>query len=527
MNNYLETLLIKYFTTGNIIIDSLLMYIFIEYVSSIRFKYLFRNLTNYNYNYNYIFSYLKKRKYKTLTLTKRRIKLTTKYRIDCKYETTKEIDAVINYIFKNTKVNHYIFYKHVFNEEENTKPNLTDGYLEPSESFYNIVLKPFTNEKSIYKNKDILLDIILDKYDKGSDDQHSIFESNFKLYSDDINILTEFINICVKEYDQHLEQQTSITKYYCIYQGECESRYKEKEQNTYITFPLIISKSFDNIFLPEKNTLQNDLDFFINNKQWYNKKGIQYSFGILLKGEPGTGKTSVIKAIAKYTNRHIIDIPLNKVKTQKELLNIFKENSNGMIYSSNENEYKKIPRSNCILVFEDIDCVCDLVLSREFKKEIIDYTSNSKKDTYKKNNIENSEKKNNQNDIIEYVKVDTDDNKSTVIKKFNEEKDITLSSLLNVLDGILESNGIIYVITTNYPEKIDKALLRPGRINFTIDFKKSDYHTIKEMLEYFYETKLPDTNEYGIKENEYTTSFVSGLCISYKNNINKCIEFLK
>jgi len=88
------------------------------------------------------------------------------------------------------------------------------------------------------------------------------------------------------------------------------------------------------------------------------------------------------------------------------------------------------------------------------------------------------------------------------------------------LDGILESNGIIYVITTNYPEKLDKALLRPGRINFTIDFKKSDYHTIKEMLEYFYETKLPDTNEYGIKENEYTTSFVSGLCISYKNNIN-------
>ena len=54
----------------------------------------------------------------------------------------------------------------------------------------------------------------------------------------------------------------------------------------------------------------------------------------------------------------------------KELLNIFKENSSGMIYSSNENEYKKIPRCNCILVLEDIDCVCDLVLSREFKKEI-------------------------------------------------------------------------------------------------------------------------------------------------------------
>jgi hypothetical protein len=525
MHNYVETLLIRYFTTGNIIIDSLLMYIFIEYISSIRFKYLLNNFNKYNYNYFY--SYIKKRKFKTIILTKRRIKLTTKFGIDSKYETTKEIDSVINYISKNTKVNHYVFYKDSFNMEENPKNNIIDGYLEPSESVYNIILKPFTNEKNIYYNKNIILDVIVDNYDKGSDGQHNIYESNYKLYADDINILSEFINKCVKDYDEHLEQQTSITKYYCIYQGECGSRYKEKEENTYMTFPLIISKSFDNIFLPEKTRLQNDLDFFINNKEWYNKKGIQYSFGILLKGEPGTGKTSVIKAIAKYTNRHIIDIPLNKVKTQKELLNIFKENSNGMIYSSNENEYKKIPRSNCILVFEDIDCVCDLVLSREFKKEIIDYTSNSKKDIYKKNNIENSENKNNQNDKIEYVKVDTDDNKCTVIKKINEEKDITLSSLLNVFDGILESNGIIYIITTNYPEKLDKALLRPGRINFTIDFKKSDYHTIKEMLEYFYETKLPDTNEYGIKENEYTTSFVSGLCISYKNNINKCIELLK
>ena len=524
MYKYLESLLIRYFTTGNIIIDSLLMYVFVEYISTIRFKYLFNNLNIYNYNY--IFGYLKKRKYKTITLTKRRVKLTTKFGIDSRYETTKEIDAVINYIFKNTKVNHYIFYKDIFDKQENNKPNLTDGYLEPSESVYNIILKPFINDNIMYKNKEILLDVILDKYDKGSDGQHSIFESNYKFYSDDINILTEFINKCVKEYDEHLEQQTSITKYYCIYQGEVSSRYREKEENTYITFPLIISKTFENIFLPEKNKLINDLDFFINNKQWYNKKGIQYSFGILLKGEPGTGKTSVIKAIAKYTNRHIIDIPLNKVKTLKELLNIFKENSNGMIYSSNENEYKKIPRSNCILVFEDIDCVCDLVLSREFKKEIVNYTDSSIKKDNKKN-IKSSSPDISINENIEYIKVDTGDNDCTVVKKVSNETDITLSSLLNVLDGILESNGIIYIITTNYPEKIDKALLRPGRINFTIDFKKSNYQTIKEMLEYFYETKIPDLNEYGLRENEFTTSYISGLCISYKDDINKCIELLK
>jgi ATP-dependent 26S proteasome regulatory subunit len=104
--------------------------------------------------------------------------------------------------------------------------------------------------------------------------------------------------------------------------------------------------------------------------------------------------------------------------------------------------------------------------------------------------------------------------------------DITLSSLLNVLDGILESDGIIYIITTNYPEKIDKALLRPGRINFTIDFKKANYDNIKEMLEFFYNVQLSDKNIYNIEENVFTTSFISGLCVANKNNINKCISIL-
>jgi chaperone BCS1 len=71
--------------------------------------------------------------------------------------------------------------------------------------------------------------------------------------------------------------------------------------------------------------------------------------------------------------------------------------------------------------------------------------------------------------------ISINEDEETVIKNI-PDNDITLSSLLNVLDGILESNNIIYIITTNYPEKIDKALIRPGRINFTIDFKKANYN---------------------------------------------------
>ena len=113
MHQYLESLLIKYFTTGNIILDSLLMYIFIEYISTLRFKNICHHFNNYGYNYFY--SYIKKRKFKTVVLTKKRIKVISKYNISNRYETTKEIDAVINYISKNTKVNHYLFHKDSFN----------------------------------------------------------------------------------------------------------------------------------------------------------------------------------------------------------------------------------------------------------------------------------------------------------------------------------------------------------------------------------------------------------------------------
>ena len=508
-----KSILLKYISTGNFLVDTMIGFVLIEMLSYLSMNRIYKML-NLEVLKNIVKKItLKYRKYKSISFSKRRIKIMNKYTYKTKYETTTEIEALTYYISKFTKVNHYKFLKEEYNEDYSSN-KYTEGYLEPSNSVYNIVLNPFSNQ-----DKKILLDIIIKDYNEfsGNDGPSGhTFETIYNLYSEKLETLVEFLEYCIMKYNEHLNQQTSLTKYYSLYQGLDYSKYTDKQEYIYLTFPLVASKTFDNVFLPQKTELLKELDFFMNNKDWYKNKGIQHSFGILLKGEPGTGKTSIIKAIANYTKRHILDIPLNKVKSTKELLNIFKENSNGMIYSNNENEYKKIPRSNSIIVLEDIDCVTDLVLSREFK-HIKNYMDNAKTLTPV---IEKEYVK------IEQKLVSENDCNQCVVKSISDS-DITLSSLLNVLDGILESNNIIYIITTNYPDKIDKALIRPGRINFTIDFKKADYKTIREMLEYFYETKLSDENVYGIKEDTYTTSYISGLCISYKNDIEKCIEFLK
>jgi hypothetical protein len=66
---------------------------------------------------------------------------------------------------------------------------------------------------------------------------------------------------------------------------------------------------------------------------------------------------------------------------------------------------------------------------------------------------------------------------------------IDLSFLLNLLDGTLESSGRIIAISSNFPERIDRALIRPGRIDMIIHFKKCNKEILQEMVESFYDKK--------------------------------------
>jgi SpoVK/Ycf46/Vps4 family AAA+-type ATPase len=69
-----------------------------------------------------------------------------------------------------------------------------------------------------------------------------------------------------------------------------------------------------------------------------------------------------------------------------------------------------------------------------------------------------------------------------------------LSFLLNLLDGTLEANGRILVLTTNFPERIDRALIRPGRIDMIVKFKKCNRVVLQEMVDSFYDksVELPE-----------------------------------
>lgn len=262
----------------------------------------------------------------------------------------------------------------------------------------------------------------------------------------------------------------------------------------WIVNDFITHKNFDNIFFSDKQILMDKLDFFIKNEEYYKSFGVPYNLGLMFHGYPGCGKTSTIKAISNYTNRHVIEINLSKIKTCGEFTSLFRsEFLNG----------KYVPVSKRITVIEDIDCMIDLITDR----------SDDSKD---------SDKKSIDLDQLLKMKMLTGFESKKKYKNNDTDK-LTLSCILNTLDGVLEQQGRILIITTNYFNTIDKALTRPGRIDLNINFTRCDNKMMVDIINYFCGCTL-DSNIV-FPENIYTPAEVINKCIGCKNNVGDVINY--
>jgi SpoVK/Ycf46/Vps4 family AAA+-type ATPase len=88
------------------------------------------------------------------------------------------------------------------------------------------------------------------------------------------------------------------------------------------------------------------------------------------------------------------------------------------------------------------------------------------------------------------VKPKNDEDVWLTREKESEKETLDLSFLLNLLDGTLEANGRILIITTNFPERIDKALIRPGRVDMIVHFENCSRAVLQEMVTSFYDCPI-------------------------------------
>src|SRR5438093_9043427 len=74
---------------------------------------------------------------------------------------------------------------------------------------------------------------------------------------------------------------------------------------------------------------------------------------------------------------------------------------------------------------------------------------------------------------------------------------VTLTGLLNVLDGFYAPNGVLFVMTTNHVQKLDEALLRPGRIDYKLYLgKATDRQKIELYRRFFPELSETEAREF-------------------------------
>ena len=77
---------------------------------------------------------------------------------------------------------------------------------------------------------------------------------------------------------------------------------------------------------------------------------------------------------------------------------------------------------------------------------------------------------------------------------------VSFSGILNLLDGVVRKHGLITVMTTNHPERLDHALLRPGRVDQHVKFNYMKTKEIKQMFRKILPEKLHPEEEVFLKK---------------------------
>jgi chaperone BCS1 len=180
----------------------------------------------------------------------------------------------------------------------------------------------------------------------------------------------------------------------------------------------------------EKAPLVEDMKDFLDSRtrSWYARRSIPYRRGYLLYGPPGTGKSSFSLSVAGELGLDIYAVSIPTVDDQ-----------------SLKSLFEALPE-NCVVLLEDIDAV-DSAHSRDSPA----------------------------------------DTPASGQGLTTAKKGVSLSGLLNVLDGVASQEDRILIMTTNHINALDAALIRPGRVDKTVRFQLVDQDVAMQIFRYIFE----------------------------------------
>jgi hypothetical protein len=188
----------------------------------------------------------------------------------------------------------------------------------------------------------------------------------FRFISEGEGSIDVFIDKAYKWYLGQLRtfEDDSRYLYELINSNDKSSDNGEASSRKYKRYQLSDEKTFDSLFFKEKETILKVVDHFTNKTGKYAIKGYPHKLGLLLHGPPGTGKTSLIKALAQKTGRSIVNVPLARITTNAELAALFFDQKYCV---EGERIPVKMNFKDVIFVMEDVDAVSKVVRRRDGK----------------------------------------------------------------------------------------------------------------------------------------------------------------
>ncbi|KAG1715627.1 hypothetical protein ID866_1551 [Astraeus odoratus] len=212
-----------------------------------------------------------------------------------------------------------------------------------------------------------------------------------------------------------------------------------------------------------KEMLLNDTRDFLKSEKWYADRGIPFRRGYLLHGVPGSGKSSLIHAIAGELMLDIYVVSLSSSWISDSTLTTL---------------MGRVP-ARCIVLLEDLDAAFTRSVTR-------DKSSNGTPES--SSNSSSSDENNGDQPTV-----------PTSSSRHRRHKDhisdvntLSLSGLLNALDGVAAAEGRILFATTNHLERLDPALSRPGRMDVWIEFKNASKWQAEALFRNFFPSAEKD-----------------------------------
>jgi hypothetical protein len=195
-------------------------------------------------------------------------------------------------------------------------------------------------------------------------------------------------------------------------------------------------RDISTVYLTERDekNLMSCLYNFKHNRARLNRLGIPNKLGVMLNGPPGTGKTSMLTAIASYLEKDIYYLHLNELRTNGDLKDAF------------DHVFNKSAGGGMI-VMEDVDAMTEVVKKRRPS------SSETKNDT--------------------------------------TGGPLTLEFFLNLLQGALTLDGSVFAATTNHLDALDPAFYRKGRFDVVVKMDAADHYQIRKMYSQFFSRPVP------------------------------------